>query len=153
VVSVDLVTIDGVELPSGSYTLMNRNKLVRTDGGFWPGCQDVTLDSSSDGTFAVTYTFGRRPPVFARLAAVELACELVKGVIPSSRQRLPGNSTYATHQGVQVGFATRAGAIKDIAINLPFMQQFLALYGQESGVGRGLAYAPEMYDGWTFYTE
>lgn len=153
VVSVDLVTIDGTELPSGDYKLIDRHRLVRTDGGVWPGCQDVSADASESGTFAVTYTFGRRPPVFARLAAVELACELAKGTTLPNRQRLPGNTTFAVHGGMQAGFATRAGAVKDVSINLPFMQQFLALYGTETGIGNGLAYAPEMYDGWTFHTE
>lgn len=154
VASVDLVTIDGTALPSGDYKLIDGNQLVRTDGGNWPGCQDVALDSSENGTFAVTYTFGRRPPVFARLAAVELACALSKGAVsPGDRQRLPGSTTFALHQGIQAGFATRAGAVKDVSINLPYMQQFLALYGTDTGLGRGLAYAPEMYDGWRFHTE
>lgn len=153
VVSVDLVTIDGSVLPSGDYKLIDNSKLIRTDGGVWPGCQNVATDSSEAGTFAVTYTFGRRPPVFARLAAVELACAFSKGLGPTDRQRLPGNTTFATHQGVQAGFATRAASVKDVAITLPFTQQFLALYGTDTGIGRGLAYAQEMYDGWKFHTE
>jgi hypothetical protein len=153
VASIDLVTIDGIELPSGDYKLVDRTKLVRTDGGIWPGCQDLSLDSSEDGTFAVTYTFGRRPPVFARLAAVELACALGRTPDPALRQKLPGGTTFAFHQGVQVGFATRAGAQKDVAIDLPFVQQFLVLYGADAATGNGLAYAPEMYDGWSFHTE
>ena len=152
IVSVNLITIDGEVLPSGDYKIIDGSKLVRTDGGSWPGCQDVGLDSSEAGTFAVNYTFGRRIPVFAKMAAVELACSLSKGVTPTGRQVLPPNTTYATHQGVQMGYATRAGAVKDYAINLPFVAQFLALYGQ-AGMGTGMAYAPEMYDGWTFHTE
>lgn len=152
IVSVDLVTIDGVELPSGDYKLMDGRLLVRTDGGNWPGCQDVSLDASEEGTFAVTYTFGKRIPVFAKMAAVELACSMAQSANPRGRQKLPPNTTYVTHQGVQMGFATRAGAVKDYAINLPFVAQFLALYGVD-GMGGGSAYAPEMYDGWTFHTE
>lgn len=152
IVSVDLVTIDGTELPSGSYKIMDGRLLVRTDGANWPGCQDVSVDASESGTFAVTYTTGKRVPIFAKMAAVELACQMSKGLARSTRQVLPPNTTYATHQGVQMGFATRSGAVKDYALNLPFVGQFIALYGQ-AGMGGGLAYAPEMYDGWTFHTE
>ena len=151
-VSVDLVVIDGIVLPSGDYKVINHHELVRTDGHHWPGCQDVSKDLDEEGTWGITYTFGARVPIFAKFAAIELACALSKGILPPGRQQLPPSTTFAIHQGVQLGFGTRAGAVKDVAITLPYVQQFLALYG-ETGMDTGFVYAPEMYDGWSFTIE
>jgi len=61
---------------------------------YWPGCQDVDLPATSEGTFAVTYRFGQDPPEAGKLAAVALACELWK-LSPEGEGEcaLPANAT------------------------------------------------------------
>lgn len=91
------VTLDGVELPSTSYRVDNGNQLVRTDGGQWPGCQDMAAEPTELLTFAVTYIQGFAPDNMAAwsagLLAVEFAkactgekCALPRGVQSISRQ-------------------------------------------------------------------
>jgi hypothetical protein len=43
--SIESVWLDGVELEKSSFRVDNGNRLVRTDGGCWPACQDMTAPS------------------------------------------------------------------------------------------------------------
>ena len=101
VVSISEVRIDGVVVNPLSYRVDNRAYLVRTDGGFWPACQDVGSAAGSAGTWTVTYVAGVSPPEIARLAAIELAYHLSRAFRGESCG-LPSGARKVTRQGVTV---------------------------------------------------
>lgn len=78
VCEVSEVMVDGVALDPGAYRVDGFRKLVRTDGGCWPRCQDMAAPDSEVGTWSVSLTYGKEPPQLALDAAAELACERIK---------------------------------------------------------------------------
>lgn len=90
---------DGVALDPSAYRLDNGHLLVRTDGGEWPVCQDLALDSDQPGTFAVTYYRGAAPNDMTKFVAGVLAHEFYLGWTDEAKCRLPWNVTQVTRQG------------------------------------------------------
>jgi hypothetical protein len=95
------VKVDGNALPTGSYRLDNNRLLVRTDGGQWPRCNDLTKGDDQIGTWSVSAAFGQAVPVGGQLAAGELACELLKAM-RGEDCRIPAGVTQLTRQGVSI---------------------------------------------------
>ena len=74
VLEVTEVRVGGVVLAPADYHLnRERAELLRTDGGRWPTCNDVTTND-----FTVTYTHGVTVPEDLRFMAAKYACELAK---------------------------------------------------------------------------
>jgi len=152
VVSVDEVKIDGVVIAPSEYMLLSRNRLMRvsTDGArraSWPQNQHVWAEDTEVGTFSITYSFGHDPlPYFARAAAIELACDLLKTLTPNSKSRLPANATNVFFQGTQVSLQTRAEAVREGATYLTRVSGLLsAAGGRQAGV-----YSPDGLGAWVF---
>jgi len=110
VVSVDFVTINGVNLDASDYRVDDFHRLVRLDGQCWPSCNDLTLPSTEPGTFEVIYTAGRRPPIQLQMAAAELACEL-KRACNGLDCRFPSNVTHVSRQGVSMDISAVEAAV------------------------------------------
>lgn len=106
VISVDQVKIDGAVLAASKYRVDDYAYLVRTDGESWPSCQDLSLPSTADDTWEVSYTYGHAPPPAGIKAAAVLACELYMACQPediaSEKCRLPRNVITVARQGVTV---------------------------------------------------
>ena len=47
-------------------------------GACWPKCNDLSKPNGEVGTWSVTLTYGKEIPELVRLAAAELACQLIK---------------------------------------------------------------------------
>lgn len=88
-----------VDITSGVYLL------VRTDGECWPTCQNFTADEGEDGSFSVTYRYGREVPEALAIATAMLACEWAKG-ISGGVCKLPAKMTRLSRQGVEVEVAS-----------------------------------------------
>lgn len=73
------VTVDGVVVPPEAYRVDSPALLVRTDGGCWPSCQDMTADCGEDGSFCVTYRLGLPLDEAAVAAVSALTCHLLQG--------------------------------------------------------------------------
>lgn len=99
--AVSEVLVNGSVVASGSY-LVQRNQLVRTDGGTWPAFQNTGLAPSEVGTFQVTYVRGRRVPPGGAWAAGVLACELAKGMCGDGKCRLPANAVSVARNGTSI---------------------------------------------------
>lgn len=99
---VTKVLLDGVEVDPSLYKVLNRRHLVRTDGQAWPTCQDVTRDSTEEGTFEVTYLRGVAVPQGGQIAAGLLANEFAKAAANDSSCQLPKRLQTVTRQGVTV---------------------------------------------------
>lgn len=106
--SVTEVTINGEVLSPAAYRVDNHRWLVRTDGGRWPECQDMTADPETPGadTFTVSYMIGVPVPEAGKLAAGALACELAKAMCGDGRCKLPNRATRLSAQGVDVVIGT-----------------------------------------------
>lgn len=96
------IYIDGEQVDPAAYRIDNYNLLVRQDGGSWPTCQDLHLESGEPGTWEITYTRGHPVPAGGRVAAGVLACEFAKAACKDSSCRLPERMKNITRQGVTV---------------------------------------------------
>lgn len=94
------VRIDGVVVPPSAYRIDNFVELVRTDGGTWPSCQDMSLDNSEVGTFSVSYYLGAAPDGLMQSMAGMLAAEFAKACLNDKSCRLPTGTTSIVRQGV-----------------------------------------------------
>lgn len=95
------VKIDGAAMPTGSYRVDDNCLLVRTDGGQWPRCNDLSKNDDQAGTWSVTAAYGQSVPDAGRLAAGELACEILKAM-RGEDCRLPAGVTQLVRQGVTI---------------------------------------------------
>lgn len=91
-----------------NWRLDKRRFLVRMDAPgspsqprFWPGCQDMSLDSDQPGTFEITYEWGADAPPIAKGAAVELANQLYLAC-GGLNCVLPAGVTKVTRQGIEI---------------------------------------------------
>lgn len=104
--SIVSVTIDGIVISPTAYRLDivgGGYRLLRTDGGCWPECQDMTADCNEVGSFCVTYMQGAALDELAIAAVSDLTCQLTKGCLglPCA---LPKNVTAVTRRGVSISF-------------------------------------------------
>lgn len=100
---VQTVWVDGVALDSSDYRLDNGHLLVRTDGGTWPLCQNMNLNHTETGTFAVQYVPGIDPGTTGAWAAGILTAEFAKAC-SGEKCRLPASVTSLSRQGVSMEF-------------------------------------------------
>lgn len=106
IVEVTEVKVDGEVLESSAYRVDNQATLVRLrdedqSRASWPCCPIMDLDSDEEGTFEVSFTYGRRPPSMGVDAAAKLACEIAKSM-SGQNCALPERVTNVTRQGVSV---------------------------------------------------
>lgn len=97
------VLVDGQPLSPGAYRVDHNNRLLRTDGGKWPSCQDMRLPETADGAFAVHYIPGIKPSGAGLWAVGVLAYEFSKAC-SGEKCRLPSSVTSITRQGVSMQF-------------------------------------------------
>lgn len=95
------VTLDGATLDPTAYRVDNGNRLVRTDGGCWPSCQDMAAPTTEVGTFAVSYYGGIAPNDLLRYAAGVLAAEFYKAC-SGKDCRLPSGVTSIVRSGISM---------------------------------------------------
>lgn len=136
VAAVTQVMLDGSVLASGSYRLDDNAKLVRTDGGMWPTCQDMASPDTASNTWSVTFQWGETVPTLGRLALGELACEYARACM-GEECRLPKNVASLARQGVQITFPTNATWLE----RLFYVPQFV-----DYGNPHELDGAPMVYD-------
>src|SRR5689334_11781732 len=99
--AVVTVKIDGAVMPVTGYALQNSELLVRTDGGTWPLCNDLSRPDTAAGTWSVTFDVGRAVPEGGAVAVGELACEILRA-FNGEDCRLPRNVTQIARQGVTI---------------------------------------------------
>lgn len=75
---IDKITIDGEDVPPTAYRIDDGRLLVRTDGGFWPFSQDLSLDPAEENTFSIWYYQGAMPTAVDLFAVGRLAYEFYK---------------------------------------------------------------------------
>lgn len=93
------VVLDGIEFDASSFRVDNLNRIVRTDGGCFPSCQNMGRPLTEIGTFGITYIPGIIPDSSGLWAAGVLACEYAKACI-GGKCRLPSSVSTVVRQGV-----------------------------------------------------
>src|SRR3546814_18081280 len=88
---------------TGSYRLDNNRIVVRTDGGVWPRCNDLSEDDTEEGTWSVTATFGEAVPEGAKFAMGQLACEILRAA-GGGDCKLPAGLQQLVRQGVTISY-------------------------------------------------
>jgi hypothetical protein len=104
VANVSQVLIDGVILSPSAYRVDDSRLLVRTDGGKWPTCNDLTKDTTQVGTWSVTLSVGETVSTLGRMALGELATEFTKLLACNEECMLPRPVQQLVRQGVTMNF-------------------------------------------------
>lgn len=93
------VSIDGASLDPSAYRVLDGGLLVRTDGGSWPRCQDLSAPVGGEGSFTVTYLNAYPVDGLGAWAAGTLAYEYAKACMGGKCQ-LPAGVTQVARQGI-----------------------------------------------------
>jgi len=116
------VNVDGVPLLVDDYRVDNNNRLVRTDGGSWPSCQDMGKEVDQPGTVAIWYIPGVVPNAAGLWAAGVLTCEFAKACT-GGKCRLPSSVTSIARQGISMDISS--GMFKDGMTGIREVDAFL----------------------------
>lgn len=147
------VLIDGVVVNPSLYRIHKHRYAMRLDDGRWPLQQDLTLASTEDNTFAITYTYGADPPSLGVSAAAQLACELYKecsgqacalpkGVTRVSRQGITIEKLAFTNWAFTPVRGARGGRSIGWSTGLPLVDAFLASHNSSGLMRRPVLWAP-----------
>lgn len=139
------VQIDGQALPPGSYRVDAPGKLVRTDDGCWPSCQDMAAAPGEPGTFVVTYRWGLPLDEAAIAAVSELTCHLMKGCGGGSCgcKATPRGATRFVRQGVELDFGDPTLIYKEGRTGLPFADLWLSAVNPYRLTSPSRVYSPD----------
>ena len=141
------VVINGVVINPAEYGLLDNLYLMRKIGN-WPTYQDLTLDDTEAGTWAITYRFGRGADKLTKMACIELACELIKDATPGKQSSLPRGVVGASIQGASITIRDRAEALRDGAEQIPIVARFLSVYAYEGPGFHSGVWSPELDQDW-----
>jgi hypothetical protein len=101
------VRIDGVDYdPCGMVAVYDRSRVVRTDGGQWPICQELGK-TDGPGTWSLTVLQGQCVPDGGDWVTGTLMCEFLKSCLKRDDCQLPRRLQTITRQGVTIGFNDR----------------------------------------------
>jgi hypothetical protein len=144
VAEITLIKIDGEPLVTGAYRVDNGNRLVRTDGGKWPFCNDLSKPDTEAGTWSVTYKTGSPIPAAGSLAVGELACELSKSLAQDSTCRLPRSVTSTIRQGVTINYADITKMLEGGNTGLFLVDLFIQTYNPHHLAQRPRVWSPDI---------
>jgi hypothetical protein len=141
--SVAEVQVDGQVLDAGAYVVHDHRVLVRTDGGCWPDCQDLTAKPGEPGAFVVTYTQGVAVPPGGQYAAGVYACELVKSCT-GGNCRLPKRVQSLTREGVTLTFLDPLDFLDKGRTGIPEVDQWIAAVNPAALREPSRVYSPDL---------
>ena len=121
------VKVDGTPLVTGAYRVDNNRLLVRTDGGDWPRCNDLTLADTEPGTWSVTAVYGEDLPDGAELAMGQLACEIAKAA-DGADCKLPAGLQQLVRQGVTISYPDVGELFRQGRTGLYLVDMFVATW-------------------------
>lgn len=140
VASITQVKVDGAPLVTGAYRVDDNRLLVRTDGGAWPRCNDLTKADTEVGTWSVAARYGEAVPESGQWAAGELACELTKA-LTGGDCRLPRNVSQLVRQGVTISFPDVNDLFDKQRTGLYLLDLFLTAYNPHRLARRSKTYS------------
>lgn len=139
------VKIDGVVIDESVYRVDEHRWLTRIDGSRWPSCARVDLPDTEEGTFSVSYTYGKTPPLAGIEAAKQLACQIYMRCAGGGEDcGIPEGAVRVTRQGITVERAIFARSPQTGAwsTGLSAVDQFLNTYNPSGLMRRALFINP-----------
>lgn len=133
------ITIDGTPMASGAYRLDNNRLVVRTDGGTWPLCNDLSVNDGAEGTWTVTATIGRVIPDGAALAMGQLVCEIIRGA-QGEDCNLPPGVTQLIRQGVTIQYPDIGELFRQGRTGLYLVDMFVSTWNPNRLTNRSRVY-------------
>jgi len=106
--NISEIKIDGAVLPSTAYRVDPGGRLIRTDGGRWPICQNIAAADTEDGTWSITVRPGLEPDADAQFMAGIMAGEFLRACTDDDACRLPVGVTQIARLGVTMTLGTGA---------------------------------------------
>ncbi|MFM9590705.1 hypothetical protein ACKI16_29385 [Streptomyces scabiei] len=146
VYDVTEVQVDGTVLPVEAYRVDAAGMLVRTDGGCWPECQDMSAPAGSENTFFVTYRYGLPLDEAATAAVSELTCHLLKGCSGGSGScgcKSRQNMTKLSRQGVDYEWADPTAIYAEGRTGLPLTDLWLNMVNPYRLTSPSRVYSPD----------
>jgi hypothetical protein len=141
VAGVSEVMIDGVVFTDWRLDRVGSGwRLVRTDGGMFPACQDMLADCDEDGSFCVTYLRGLPLDELATAAVSDLTCQLVRACVPNCKCELPRNVASVVRRGVAITFVASSDWLK----TLPMVAAFLNAVNPEGLTSASSVWTPDI---------
>lgn len=137
------VKLDGEVMASGSYRVDNWDTLVRTDGGVWPTCQDMSKPDTEVGTMSVTPRVGKKVPVLGELAVAELACTLIAGCQPDAFCAIPGHLVAQTRAGFSQAFTAVSDLVAQGLVGGEMGDLFLRTFNPSRLQSRSSVHSPD----------
>lgn len=146
--SVASVVIDGVTLDPSEYVIVRDNEMhvLRRIDEPWPASNDPF---TTDGmTWTITYTFGRPADYITKMAALEVACELMTFAKAGKTKIAPG-VYQANIQGASLSIRSLSEVMAGNAEFIPALARFLGIYAPD-GRSRSGVWSPETEGAFTF---
>ncbi len=101
------VRLDGVDYdPCGMVAVYDRSRIVRTDGGQWPVCQELGK-VDGPGTWSITVLEGQCVPDGGDWVTGQLMCEFIKACLKDKDCQLHKRIQTITRNGITMGFNDR----------------------------------------------
>lgn len=141
------VRLSGHVLPVSAWTVHRvpaGGRLVRTDGGCWPDCQDMTRPDTDPDTMSVRYLMGREVPAAGRRAAGQLACEVFKQCTRASGCALPAGVKTVTREGVSYEIVPPGDWPETLRMHLPQVWAWVQLAAPQPGATRPALYSLDL---------
>jgi hypothetical protein len=138
--SIVEIVIDGSPMATGSYRVDDSRILVRTDGGSWPRCNDLSKNAGESGTWSITALFGEEVPESGQWAVGELACQISRALVGEDC-RLPQNITQLVRQGVTISMPDPRELFDDGLTGLYLADMFIRTYNPHGLVRRAKTYS------------
>jgi hypothetical protein len=135
------VPAGGAPPVTGGWRVYDARRLVRV-GGTWPACQQLEAGDDQPGTWSVLARYGQEVPELGRLAAGELACEVLRG-LRGEDCRLPRNLVSLVRQGVSLSFPDPAEQVKARLVGLPWGDLFIRTFNPGRLARRAKVYDPD----------
>lgn len=136
------IKIDGEPMVTGGYRLDNNRIVVRTDGGEWPRCNDLSRDDSETDTWSVTATFGEALPEGAALAMGQLACEILRAA-GGGDCKLPAGLQQLVRQGVTISYPDVGELFRQGRTGLYLVDMFVATWNPYNLRQKSRVYSPD----------
>lgn len=131
------------------WFILDGKELVRSDGRPWPSCQNLSKESTEDGTFEITVESGLVVDTLMREAASEIVCMMLRHPAQSTRQGHPGTRSVSI-AGVNISLEQIAMEAKNRTFMMPYVTRLMTVYAWDGPVP-SVVYSPELEDGWTLH--
>jgi hypothetical protein len=139
---IDEVRVDGVVIPSSSYTVIENSLVWMGEGDApWPSSQDVNKPDTEEGTFSVTYLNAYPVDSNGAYAVGLLALEFAKSCT-NGKCRLPSNVTNIVRQGVSMAVVT--GAFPGGLTGIREVDAYIALWNPDKLRQAPTVWSPDM---------